>query len=1145
VGLVVGVLGPLEVGGADRPVRITDAKERVVLALLAVRTGRPVSAARLIDDIWGGDPPKSATVSIQVLLERLRKSLVSDVILAGPSGYSLGPDVDVDLRRFEELVATGRAELAQGGFERASVLLRHALALFRGPPLADVPGDAAGAEAIRLEDARLDALAARIEADLACGRHAELIGELQGLSDNLPYREDLWAALMRALYRSGRRSEALDAYLQLKHRLATDLGLEPSADLRWLEELIVAQDPSLDWAGGEESGLPPAAVEAKHAGIATFLFTDLVESTAGWSDDPRRMSQVLMRHNALLTEGIEHHRGRVAKHTGDGVVAIFASPVDAIRAAVATQSAIAEEDWGPVQIGVRMGIHSGEAEFVDGDVYGLTVNIAARLEGAAHGGQILISGVTEQLVQGELPEEIGLVSHGERLFKGVRTPLKVFQVGHPDLHQEFPEIRCRRPGTAMPKPSTPYLDPRNYVARVQAVAGEHRLVTLTGPGGVGKSRLAVEASQLISPTLPDGARWVNLMPVDQPELVAHAVASDLQVSVGDGDILDVVVDHLQHQKIMLVLDNCERHLDPVRALVADLLHECPDLRLLTTSREPLRLADEHVIEVEPLVAANDPALLDAAVELFVTSAAAVGFSVGADEGTRKQVRTICERIDGLPLAIELAAGQLSTMSLPELERHLDRRVRVLVAPGDRRVGEPEHHRAISDTVLWSYDMLTPELQLLLERLAVFRGGFTAEAAAQICYPAPADVFDTWQQLSDLARKSLLRSDPNRPVTRFSLLETVRAFADERLEVRGEWDVTARRHARYYSELAETGDRARGGPDEAPWVGTEQEELSNFRAAVTWAAQHGEADLALRTYVALYELAAFQGRVEIFDWIDPATFDPHDHGLVPAALAMSAIRHGPANPASLDTAERAAIMQQQFGLTSHRLLPWARGFAEASRGNAAAAVEAYEEAARVIRDLEGENGRWITALTLDPRRNPDDAEALLIRARHIGQPTGLASALLAVARLSAADEPATALRLLERAADVAESVSNIRQLTQNDLAAASIVGRADPQAALGYLMAAFTHAADLRQSETVWRCIADILTVLRRAGHDAAAAQLATLWADAFPDGATRYPVFESARREGPASSRLGEPDTESGVFDQTFELLRDLQQAGV
>jgi predicted ATPase/class 3 adenylate cyclase len=1147
VGLVVAVLGPLEVLWQGRPVHIADPKERVVLALLAVRTGRPVPAERLIDDLWGGDPPTSAAVSLQVLCDRLGKSLPEDgdVVVADPTGYRLGDGVDVDLARFEELVSRGRGELARGKFEQAAVHLRDALARFRGPPLADVPGDAARAEAIRLEDARIDALAARIEADLACGRHAGMIEELKALTDEFPFREDLWAACMRALYRSGRGSDASRAFQELKRRLAGELGLEPNSDLHRLDEMIRARDPSLDWIGPQDRGSGVGPPESPRAGQTTFLFTDLVESTAAWSDDAKRMSRVLLRHNALLKEGIELHNGLVTKHTGDGVVAIFSSALDAIVAAIATQVAIASEDWGSIQIGVRMGIHSGDAEFVDGDVYGLNVNIAARLEGAAHGGQILISGVTEQSLHGALPDEVWLVSHGERLFKGVRTPLKVFQVCHPALPQEFPEIRCRRPATAMPKPSTPYLDPRNYAAKVQGVIAEQRLVTLTGPGGVGKSRLAVEAAYLIGPTLADGIRWVNLMPVDRPEHLAHAVASDLQVSPGDGDIRDEVIEHLQHQKTLVVLDNCERHLEPARAMVADLLHECPNLKLLTTSREPLRLADERIFEVEPLLGPSDAGLLDVAVELFVLSAAAVGFSVGYDATTLSRVRHICERIDGLPLAIELAAGQLSTMSLVELERHLESHVRVLTSPGARRLGEPEHHRAISATVQWSYDLLSPELQLLLERLSVFRGGFTAEAAAEVCHPSPADVFETWQELSELARKSLLRSDPNRPVTRFALMETVRTFASERLGARGEADATARRHARYYTDLAEAGDRGRGGPDEAPWVGTEQEELPNFRAGVAWATQRREVDLALRTYVALYELAAFQGRVEIFEWLDPADYVATDHELVGAALAMSAIQHGPTSPASLETAEQAVAMQQQFGLKPHRLLPWARGFAEASRGNAGAAVSSYQEAAAVIRDLEGENGRWITALSLDPGRSRDDAEELLIRARRIGQPTGLASAILAVARLAAPDEPATALRLLERAGDLAESVNNLRQLTQNDLAAASVVGRADPQAALGYLTTALIHAADLRQNEAVWRCVASILTVLRRAGHESAAAELATLWTDAFPERIARYPVFEISRPGAPVPLSIEDSGAQVDVFNRTFALLHDLRRAGV
>ncbi|HEX4864607.1 MAG TPA: NB-ARC domain-containing protein, partial [Acidimicrobiales bacterium] len=712
------------------------------------------------------------------------------------------------------------------------------------------------------------------------------------------------------------------------------------------------------------------------AGPATLLYTDMVESTASWIREPTEMARVLIRLDAILAATVAVHGGWVAKQTGDGIVAVFSSPRKAIEAALAGQQTIGAEDWGSLHVASRMGVHSGDVQFLGDDIFGLAVNVSARIQSAAHGGQILLSKTTEQLASGDLPDGVSLASLGERLLRGVPAPIEVFQLCYGGLRREFPEIRARRAGTVMPAPSTEFLDPRGLVAGVEQALAESPVVTLTGPGGVGKSRLAVEVSRARTESL----RWVNLVPVDDPELVLQTVASDLQVNVDDGDLAETVIEFLQHQRTLLVLDNCERHLPAVRTLASSIIHDCPEVKLLATSREPLGLADERLFPVEPLYSPQDPALIDAAVELFVHSAQRSGATL--DTGTDGTLlRDICQELDGLPLAIELAAARVATVSLAELRAQLAERFRVLRSTSRERVGEPEHHRSISETLLWSYNLSSEQQQLLLDRLAVFSGGFSADAAAQVCSGRLSGL-DVRDALSELARKSLVRADSNRPVTRFSLLETVRAFAHENLARRGEPEGSdlRRAHARYYADLAEAGDRGRGGPEEGAWVALELEELANFRSAVTWAAGAGDAALALRIYVSLYELAAFQGRVEIFDWIEPADFLAAGHELTAAALAMSAIRHGPSKQASVDIAEQAVALQRDNGMRAHRLLPWAKGFAEASRGNPTGAAEAYAQAAQLVRDLEGENGRWITALSLDTQQNLAAAEDLLVEAR---------------------------------------------------------------------------------------------------------------------------------------------------------------------
>ncbi len=833
----------------------------------------------------------------------------------------------------------------------------------------------------------------------------------------------------------------------------------------------------------------------------TIVFTDLEDSTRRWEEDPDIMDAALTRHDAILQGEIERFDGAVSKHRGDGVMAIFDRPADAVRSSVAAQVALHGEHWPGAPLRVRIGVHTGEVRSRGGDIFGPDVNLAARIENAAHGGQILVSASTESLVRDTLPPLATVTDLGHWVLRNVHAPQHLFEVRHASLRTSFPRIRAFRPGrSSLPVPPSTFVDTADRTAKLASTLAESRLVTVVGPGGVGKSRLAIEVAIRAEDAFTDGARWCPLAGVDDPSLVRAALAShlDLGGALPGADVFDA----LRERHVLVLIDNCEHLQSAVRDIVARILRDCPRVTMLATSREPLRLAGEHVFPVAPLTVRNGSGAAPD-VELFLERADAAGATVNATAANQARIAALCSRLDGLPLAIELAAARMPSLGLDELERRLDERFQLLASDDALDASSPRHHRTLRDTVAWSYDLLDERQRLLFERLAVFRGGLTIDAAAAVC----GDVF-TWAALADLSERSLLHYDVRSPVTRYELSETVRAFALERLIARGDEVATAERHARYFCDWAEQADRERSGPNEAEWVERELADVANLRAATAWAVEHTEVDLALRLYVALYELASLQGHVEIFDWLNPFAYLDSGHRLAPAALAMAAMRQDLSTPASLELAQRAASLQAETGLPSHRLLPWAKGFAEASRGARAAAAAAYRQGVDLIASLEGENGHWIStrALVAMVTRNAAEARAVRVDARRVGQPTGLSNALLAVARTTQADDATTALELTRRAYALAESVQNVRLLAYADLTAAGIAIRhATSEVAIGHLVTALDHAVQARQHEPMWLALTRIDAVLRRAGLESAASEIVEAWVDAFPGAAARYP----------------------------------------
>ncbi len=447
------ILGPLEVRSRERELSLGGAKQRALLAILLLHTNEVVSIDRLVDELWGDRPPATASKVVQVYVSKLRKAFEErhgrgeheQVLVTRTPGYMLRVEPgQLDADRFERLVDQGRQQLASGSAQPAAHTLLEALALWRGPALADFALEPfAQSEIARLEEARITALEERIEADLALGRHAELVGELESLLTAHPLRERLRGQLMTALYRSGRQAEALETYRQGRRRLADDLGLEPGQALKRLERSILEQDPALGHvalAPAPSPAPPDPAVSPVPTGTVSFLFTDIEGSTRLVQELGDDYGELLETHRQVLREAFEPHGGLEIDTQGDAFFFAFRRARDAVAAAVAAQRALAPIDWPRgARVTVRIGIHTGEPGVAERGYHGLDVVRAARISGAAHGGQILVSNATRDLVGNALPE-VTFSDLGEHGLKGIDQPERIFQAHAPDLRQDFPPL---------------------------------------------------------------------------------------------------------------------------------------------------------------------------------------------------------------------------------------------------------------------------------------------------------------------------------------------------------------------------------------------------------------------------------------------------------------------------------------------------------------------------------------------------------------------------------------------------------------------------------------------------------------------------------------------------------------------------------
>ena len=766
------ILGPLEVWEGDRRLPLGGAKHRALLAILILNASRVVATDRLIELLWGEEPPETVNNTLQVSVSQLRKVLEPDhvrgtphrVLVSQEPGYLLrmSPS-ELDLGRFEQLREEAKRARLDGHLDVAAAALREALTLWRGPPLADLALETfAIAEVSRLKELGLQTVEDRIEADVALGRHADVIGELDALVAEHPLRERLRGQLMLALYRSGRQAEASDLFHKTRTALVEGLGMEPGPELQKLFKAILNQSPSLDVA-------PSLAMR----------------------DEPR------------------------------------------------------------------------------------------------------INNLPFQLTS-----FVGRV-------------------------QELGEIR--------------------------RLLSESRLVTLTGAGGMGKTRLAIQVAGQLLDAYRNGVWLVELAPITEPNLIPRSVASVLGVREQPGQLLaGALADYIQSRELLLVMDNCEHVIDATARLLEPLLRTCPGLRVLATSREVLGINGEVAWRVrsmllpDPEVETGESLIAYEAIALFVDRAtAAVGLFELSDE-TARLVAAICQRLDGIPLAIELAAGRLRTLSLEQVADRLADRFRLLTGGSRTAMARQQTLRGAID---WSYDLLSDAHRDLFQRLSVFAGGISVEALERVGACTNVNADEVLDVLTELVARSMVIVDRDGSSARYRLLETLRQYAWEKLTESGEAHAIRDRHRDWFLELAELAEQEFRGPRQTGWFDRLELEHDNLRAALGWSLENREIDHCLRLTAALGYFWRQRGNItDGLSWLGRVL----EGSAGPSKARAETLLWASALAMEFGDYSRAERFGRESVATFHEVVdPWGLGFAEHILGFVAFRQDSLDQAAELL------------------------------------------------------------------------------------------------------------------------------------------------------------------------------------------------------
>jgi predicted ATPase/class 3 adenylate cyclase len=563
------------------------------------------------------------------------------------------------------------------------------------------------------------------------------------------------------------------------------------------------------------------------SGTVAFLFSDIEGSTPRWERDRDAMAAALRRHDALVRDAIEANRGFVFKTMGDAFCAAFDAVPDAVASALAIQRGLAKADFSAVDgLPVRIGLHVGSAEEREGDYFGPTVNRIARLHATAWGGQIILSAAAAELARPGLPPEATLRDLGPHRLKDLAEPETIAQLVVPDLPSDFPPLRSLDASrNNLPTQLVPLIGREAVVAEIEDAIGQSRIVTIVGAGGIGKTRTALHVAADLLDRFPGGVWYVELAAVTDEALVAEQFASDLGLrETSNRTALETVLLWVAMREALLVVDNCEQVIGEVARVVDAILKRSPKVHVLATSREPLALYGERVVRLPAL---ND----EEAVALFVERAVASDSRFQLTEANAPIIADICRRLDGIALAIELAASRVKILTPPQLAAKLDERFRVLA--GARREAIP-HHATLHATIAWSYDLLPVRERLVFERLAVFAEAWPLDAALEVCTDEGLDEFDAIDAVEALANKSLVAVEGDTDAKSYRLLESTRAFALLQLRERGAYDALRARHASYALHRAEFLDASAPDAPTAQWEREARDASADFRAALGWA-----------------------------------------------------------------------------------------------------------------------------------------------------------------------------------------------------------------------------------------------------------------------------------------------------------------------
>ncbi len=589
--------------------------------------------------------------------------------------------------------------------------------------------------------------------------------------------------------------------------------------------------------------------------IVTFVFTDIEGSSRLWEQEPDRMPLALSRHDAIVRGAVEDHRGSVIKMVGDGAHAAFDDPLDALLAAMAIQQGLSSpSDTNGIALRVRCGVHTGAVEHRDNDYFGNAVNRASRIATAAHGGQILVSQAVATLVTNRLPTALALHELGAVRLKDLARAEHIFQLDHAQSRRDFPPLRSlESTPNNLPQQITSFVGRTGELAEVKRLLEHTRILTLLGTGGIGKTRLSLQLAAHVLDAYPDGVWYVDLAPITDPARVNEALARLLNLrEVAGAPLVDTLCQHLRSGRVLVLLDNCEHLLSACANLADALIHAGPEIRVLATSREPLRIGGEQLYTL-PVLALPDPhadlaTLMRAdAVCLFVERARLQqpGFTVGEREAPA--VAQICSRLDGIPLALELAAARVGTLGLERIASRLDDRLGLLSRGNRTALPRQQALRALID---WSYDLLEPIEKTLFARLSVFSGDWSLAAVEAVTTDDRTTSDQVVDALDRLVAKSLVMTHPGGD--RYRMLETIREYARGRLQAQGEEEVLQARHHAFFLALAEEAEPfLRSRTDEVHWLQRLETEHDNLKSALDWSLAPGRsAEKAVRLCAAL-------------------------------------------------------------------------------------------------------------------------------------------------------------------------------------------------------------------------------------------------------------------------------------------------------